>query len=504
NRVLSAVEVSALYNSGAAKFNVSPTKYLTDGLVGYWTMDGSKVNWKTGAVTDSSGKGNTGFVTLMATGTAPAIGRVGQALNFDGVNDYVDAGSNSSLDNITVKTMTAWIYLNGFGESNFGRILDKSNLQSSPNGGFLWHVCNDSVTCTNTRNLAFTQVFSTASGRWTTPDSSIKLNTWQHVAVVYNKSSSANDPIMYIDGASVAVTESVTPSGTVDTDSARSLTIGNTLDTTRSFDGLIDDVRIYNRVLSAVEVSALYNSGAAKFNVSPTKYLTDGLVGYWTMDGSKVNWKTGAVTDSSGRGNTGFVKLMATGTAPAIGRVGQALNFDGVDDYVDVDNPAVFGLMSSISVSAWIYTSVDGSVGGDIVNKRSLGGSAFGWAFKRIDTGALRLNFVMDHATTDLTVTTNNNALVINQWQHVVATFASSTVQNLATDVHIYVNGIEASYATQTNGVGARKDDSSRDLTISGHGGNLGELFNGKIDDVRIYNRALGANEVQRLYNIGR
>ena len=67
----------------------------TEGLVGYWTFDGQDTIWSsetTGATTDVSGNGNHGTLQNMSRSSSPASGISGQALKFDGVNDYVNMG----------------------------------------------------------------------------------------------------------------------------------------------------------------------------------------------------------------------------------------------------------------------------------------------------------------------------------------------------------------------------------------------------------------------------
>jgi hypothetical protein len=77
------------------------------------------------------------------------------------------------------------------------------------------------------------------------------------VAVAYDSSSSANRPVFYLDGKLVTTTVLATPSGSRSSDATSALSIGNTSTLERTFDGAIDDVRIYNRVLSASEIGAL-------------------------------------------------------------------------------------------------------------------------------------------------------------------------------------------------------------------------------------------------------
>src|SRR3989338_7167084 len=89
-----------------------PTNYLSmnTGLVGWWTMDGKDTVWTsaTAATTlDKSGQGNTGTLTNMAQATSPTIGKIGQGLQFDGGNDYVDAGNTTPLQITGAITVSA-------------------------------------------------------------------------------------------------------------------------------------------------------------------------------------------------------------------------------------------------------------------------------------------------------------------------------------------------------------------------------------------------------------
>ena len=251
NRALSSAEIKKIYDvTKGSVYNKTNKDRLTNGLVGHWTFDGPDMN-ATQAL-DSTANANHGTLS----GPTRAIGKVGQALSFDGVDDYINAGSDSSLDNLTTITISAWIYPTGWGEATWGRILVKGNAA----GGFFF-LSNDATEGVETLN--FFQNFSTTDGYWRTPTSSMVLNKWQHVAVTYDRSSTSNDPILYIDGVSKSVTEisGYTPAGSDLDDSAEDLYIGNTPDNSRTFAGKIDEVRVYNRILTPEEISIIYNIG---------------------------------------------------------------------------------------------------------------------------------------------------------------------------------------------------------------------------------------------------
>ena len=181
-------------------------------------------------------------------------GNVDGGLDFDGVDDLVDTGSNVGLDDLFAggATMTAWINPGSWGEGGFGRIADKADALGTNRNGWAFELYS------SPRALLFQYGFSGAIGNWYTPTDSITLNTWQHVAVVYDNSSDLNDPLIYIGGVLQTLTELDTPSGTASSDVTVNLTIGNyAVDLSRTFDGILDDIRIYDTMLDAAEITAL-------------------------------------------------------------------------------------------------------------------------------------------------------------------------------------------------------------------------------------------------------
>src|SRR3989344_6611093 len=120
----------------ASTFGISrPSNSL--GLVGWWTMDGKDTPWtsSTAATTlDKSGNSNTGTLTNMAQATSPVAGKIGQALNFDGSDDWINAGSASVLDDMSALSISMWSKPLSYGQNNQGSFISKSNFSSSG-----WH-----------------------------------------------------------------------------------------------------------------------------------------------------------------------------------------------------------------------------------------------------------------------------------------------------------------------------------------------------------------------------
>jgi hypothetical protein len=194
----------------------------TSGLTGYWNFDqGSGIS-----ATDSSGS-NTGTLTNGPTWVA---GRVGSgALNFDGSNDVVTMPSDVlGTGNITI---SAWVYPESFGGGSSARI--------AGNGQTYLKVGSFGSRFNFTSN-AGAVVLNAA-------DNSVVLNSWTHVAVTRQSDGTAN---IYINGVLSKTGASGTPVA------GSNFTISNSSGV--AWDGSIDEVRLYNRVLSAQEISDIY------------------------------------------------------------------------------------------------------------------------------------------------------------------------------------------------------------------------------------------------------
>ncbi|MBP8303427.1 MAG: discoidin domain-containing protein [Phycisphaerae bacterium] len=196
-------------------------------LVGHWKLDGT--------AQDSSGNGNNG--TLTGGPTWVAAGRVGGALDLDGVDDYVDCGAGAGLDITDRLTLCAWV-----------RPDDAGNSQHNP------FVTKGDTAYAIKHNVDNTIQFYVYDGTWYTAngavDAALFNGQWHHVAGTYD----GHQLKLYIDGALAA---SRVHEGKIST-AAYNVNIGrNSQETTRFYDGQIDDVRIYHGALSRAEVNQL-------------------------------------------------------------------------------------------------------------------------------------------------------------------------------------------------------------------------------------------------------
>jgi hypothetical protein len=477
NRALTAGEISAMYRSGQAKLGSSGDldsgTTLKNGLVGHWTMDGKDINWSSNTMVDKSGNGNTGTLTNMSTTTSPVMGKVGQGLQFDGVDDYINIGTLGSLGSQLNNgfTYSAWIYR----KSDVGQGLFSSRISSN----YVLRIranTDHNFGSTAGRLAIMIRDDNVLVLRGGSSSSVVPINTWTHI--IFTLLPSTNTIGIYVNGVSVPITYGTqqNPSAFINFTQAL-LGADQNLAPGQFYSGLIDDVRIYNRALTENEIKQLYNLGEAKFSSTP-KGITAGLVGHWTMDGKDINWATGKVNDVSGNANHGNISNMSTTTSPVMGKIGQALSFDGVDD--TVTTPTINFSGSEFTFSFWLKTNA--TVDHVFLSWRHtrycalLSGGNTGKLSCTVDGTAV------NGASTDFAI--NNN-----QWQHIVFVVNGN---NQA----IYLNGLKHGTASATL-------DTTNDTVVIGRR-NFGGFGRAEMDDVRIYNRVLSESEVKQLYLMGR
>jgi uncharacterized protein (UPF0333 family) len=214
-------------------------------------------------------------------------------INFDGVDDYVEIPHHESQLGSNLSngfTISAWINPRSYGLGDafgMGRILDKDATD-----GFIFAVVGTGTTNDNT--LYF---YINNSGITKAEEDAIILNKWQHVLVTINGSSKVN---FYIDGVQSG-DENQTASSISAITGTNVMNIGNRrMPKDRTFDGGIDEVRMYNRVLTTDEITEIYNSGRIQNSSLPT----DGLILYMPFD--EGNGTT--AYDKSGLNNHGTLE----------------------------------------------------------------------------------------------------------------------------------------------------------------------------------------------------
>jgi hypothetical protein len=240
NRALSASEIQSIYNAGAAgKVNPNCVSPSTN-AVGWWAGEDN--------VYDLA---HTNFGILF-NGASYAAGKVSDGFSFDGVNDYLVISNNATagdLNPTNAITLEAWVYLNSFDNwhhpiiSKDGCTFDRQYLLTVNNiQTFRFHI---GTSCG----------FCYADGTNVVP-----VGAWTHVAMTYD--SATQKLILYVNGVKDKEVPGIT---------------GPIISTTQQvfiggaphpcfpyyFPGVIDEPTIYNRALTATEISAIYSAGCA-------------------------------------------------------------------------------------------------------------------------------------------------------------------------------------------------------------------------------------------------
>jgi hypothetical protein len=232
--------------------------------------------------------------------------------------------------------------------------------------------------------------------------------------------------------------------------------------------------------------------GVHKTSTIGTSYedrLTNGLVGFWTMNGKDISGTT--VLDKSGNGFNGN----NVGAVTAIGKLGQGLKFDGSSSYVSIADNNSFS-PSTFSLGAWIkwdglrYNSASTKDWATIIAKGSFSSGEYTILMKRDSvesTNALNL-YINGSLQATYTTTLDTN------WHHLVATYSGSSAK-------IFLDGANVVEALVSPAI----PNSSNALNIGRESlGGSNYFWGGSLDDIRIYNRALSADEVKQLYNMGK
>jgi hypothetical protein len=209
--------------------------FTTGSFVSWWKFDeGSGTTaYDSAGANNGTLNGDPNWVT----------GQIDGALSFDGVDDYVDCGSDSSLDITDAITVGAWVKQPNFGSG--GTIAGKTNGDSVNAGYGLFSY---------TDGLEF-NFYSGGTWRRTAPRVTIPANEWHHVVATFN----GNNAYLYVDGEPGA---SLAYAGTIAAATGHPFHISFWRPGLPVyFDGTIDDVRIYDRALSAGEILQLYEDG---------------------------------------------------------------------------------------------------------------------------------------------------------------------------------------------------------------------------------------------------
>lgn len=364
----------------------------------------------------------------------------GNGANFDGDGDYIALGKLSNYTINRTNTIAYWIRPTTqpeYGGTHLGYIYDSSGYAHSHG------IRSDNCEFNSYRwNGATVNAYTVPSC----------LNRWIHVAEVYD--SVTYNSTIYIDGEFAASSVGTAPIY----DNDRDTFIGLASDATgRDYNGTIDSFRIWSKMLSQSQIQEEMNS----------HYAVEGNGLVFQMEFENYN-STHAYDENN---------IVA-------GQYGEAMTFDGVDDYV---NPSEINLYNSsaFSISAWAMRYEDNPEYTNIISNQQTGGA---YAVQYI------LGYTYNKASFKLgngggnTLCDDTSDTAINTWYHFIGVFNN-------THMVLYVNGELRNIVTAPI-----LQNAGSYSTLIGSNALVG-FFNGSIDDVMIFNRSLTQDEVVYIYN---
>ena len=450
NHWLVAGFISILLLSSFAVWNplqATSTAVATSGsgLVAEWKFEGNTF--------DTSGTGNNG------DGTTYVPGKIGQAISFNGINNVVVVPNSPTLNFGSTGSFTISTWMKST-QSGFGVIVDDRRNNDGVYAGYSIEDSSGTLIA-RIRDNSGHDVPVVAT-------SNVNNGVFHHIVFTVDRSTQTEK--LYLDNT-LQATASISNVG--DTNSPYFLTFGgdtppNTL--VNFYSGIIDQVRIYGRSLSTSEIQNLFTETRS------SSVPMSGLVGQWKFEGNTF--------DTSGTGNNG------DGTTYVPGKIGQAISFDGTDDVVRVtNNPTLnFGSTGSFTILGWLKTTTQASA--LLLDHRPNNDGIYqGWSIE-LNNGKI-IGEIRDGAANDVPVF--SSPINDNQFHRFIFVVDRSTQTE-----KLYLEDIlqdSKSIASVGN------IDSVTDVLLGGQAppNTPVDFYNGLMDQVRIYNKALSDSDIQSI-----
>jgi len=423
--------------------NTAPRVTLGSTSIGQAEVAHYLLDEAVGATTfaDLSGAGNSGGCSGAACPTAGQAGHSGNALSFNGLDDFIAIPDTATL-RPSQFTLSAWFVWDDLGTNNVGFITSKG-------------VGNFEIQTGGAAGINGLRVIPAGGPSIVDVPNAIHAG-WNHVEVVYTGSETR----VYMDGVLRGARANITGANDLTTN-ASPLNLGRRPDVSFYFKGKIDDVRLFNQAILPAQSNGAMLQLPFDEPANATRFA-----------------------DLSGANNPAGCSGIACPTANVSGQFGAALNFDGADDFVSV--PDTVHLHSpQFTLSAWFAWGGFGTNAINFITGKGLnnyeihtGGGAGVNGLRVIPAGA---------ATTLVDVP---NAIHAG-WNHVVVVYTGRETQ-------VYLDGVLRGTRTGVTGANNLMADTAA-FTI-GRRGDATFNFDGQVDEVRLFNRSLAPQEIGALY----
>ena len=395
----------------------------------------------------------------------------GGSISFDGSDDYVTCGSNSNVESLSQITMNVWVRFSGLdyvgGTGALNGFMSKGNPDSlSPNTGFWFAYDNRS----NQNFFTYTCFGNSAGGfggggnNFSSKSYTFTNGVWYNITATVNSSSQGT---LYING--VQQGSSVTFNNLSIPNTANQLYIGR-IELGYTLNGGIIQTQLYNRALTSGEVLQNYYAGLQRF------IPTDNMV-LW-LDGTNTNTRVITPTTAYDRSGNNYNGTFINSTSLAHRDGGTVFSFDGVNNIIRTEYN---GQLGDFTVCVWFKSDNSGNWA-RLVDKSYSDGFWLGKQYNVPNSwgGGAGPQTIFPYG--------NFLTLPDGQWNFLVS------IRNGSTHT-LYGNGITNTVSQACSPVLT----STSKIGIGSWWVGI-EYFKGKIGDVRLYSRALTANEVLTMY----
>jgi len=428
--------------------------------------------------TDVNDGGSEPETLTNSNATVNQTGKISKGYDFNGTTARL---TTSNVRTDAVGSYSAWIYREGDG--SFQSLYSSCRTNSN--------VYNFNIAITSDNKFALFVRENTVLCYITTTNT-IAQNTWVHLAVTSDGSTSK----LYINGVEesvIVVSGSNNGSWLGDVTSRVNTNIGRTerQDITDYFDGLMEDVRLYDYPLSEQEIATIYNAGNGTLSNSLLKV-------YPTVQEPIHHWKlqeeSGTdVNDTMG----GLVLANTNATVNQTGKIGKAYSFNGSTSYCQASLPTDMKTATgSFAVWANFGNTAENT---EAILTASKSGQNTRFAIRRSGTSEALQALCQENGTYQWIVGFDYQ-LTNAGWLHIVLT-------QDGVEPKFYVNGQEQTTTFQID------TDKTKWLTFANFDlFNIGVTkamsdygyFGGLMEDVRYYDYALGQQEIDNIYNNGK
>jgi subtilisin-like proprotein convertase family protein len=374
---------------------------------------------------------------------------------------YVSVPNSSTINIAGSFSIEAWINPSTFAGASKG-IISK--------GGALGTSLNYAIRLNTSGRIS---VITNGASRLTSRVSSpVTLNNWAHISATYNSSSGVFN--IYINGLldTTAVVAGSSPNSNTD-----SLFIGISGAST-PYTGKIDEVRLWNRTLSATEVSQYMRT-----SLGTSSGIYAGLNMSIAFQGE--NSSADRFKDMSGNNNNAFNRniLLSSPFGSMAGSTffkpletisqNECLELDGIEDYLAGKDTAALNSDSAVTLECWVYPRTNS--GCRLIMK----GNNYALIYSSNNFNAMINSSVL----------TSDKTIPLNQWTYLAFTYRANGVYNF------YINGVNVKSSSVAP---ANINITTDSLYIGGGQGSIGDL-NGYLDEARITNKAKTQEEIFRL-----